>query len=857
MTRNDSARVQGDTPRRRKGTGLATMAALVLMAAGCGGDNIFVEGTEDQIPPEVHILEPLSGESVAPDDSVLVRVAVSDRHGVTAVTLEGFALRGDPALGTQVAVTRLEERTVVFDEPVTDTTVLRYLYTTDEPGSELVYLIASARDAAGNVGADTLEVTVGGPRVALTAPVADQVVRQGMRIPIQVQASDPAGVNLISIQYGGVVEDVVEFTFAAVTDTVLNTTLTPPSTGQLEIRASARNTDGLVNHSRVVSVQVASATDLDDEAPRVGAQVFAPERVELTDSVRVAVSAVDEQGGTGVVSVGVTALASSVRTGAQLVWHRSYTFDAAQGDQVTRQFHIPVDSLYMALDPNMVATLPLPDTLEFEFHAVAHDAAGNCSAATGTTLAQGPCGQLTRNGLTVPVAANTVGQRKDVAVVAGQTVGLPSGGLIADAVIDPTRRQLFLSNFTYNRVEMLDLASLSFRPGGIPVGAQPWGMTMHKDGDTLIVANSGGTNLDFVHLDAPVLRAELQNRVQTPNIMLFQITQQEDDGGFLRFTTTALDFSDRPQFVAQDINGALLYSTVPTAAASDGTVRRAWRDPSWDPGRWQVDLILTDAVTENPDGFAVARVDSVFACTIIHEGAEYSGVRIYDRITGSNEAISSGCAHPVAAAADVAGKGSNVLLYERVVWDRGRIGLTDTTFVAASGDRRRVVFGEGARNQGRIMMWYADAQRASNAIEVTDLIHNEPARISGVDLNFDGTMGVARGDEGAYYFNDELRLLGRAVEGVGGGAGAAMHPSHTGTGHGLSFVGTNRNSIQVIDVVHFMARGEIPIRDQVVGPLKVSAPLPGDPTDTVVRVYAVTSSGGVVLVRVRESDITP
>jgi hypothetical protein len=838
---------------------MAVLAAAMVLVTGCEGDNVFVVGAdpaEDVTPPEVEILEPFGGENVPPDDSVLVQVAVRDQRGVVEVEMVGIALRGDPDLGTGQQVVRLVERVVTFPEPVRDTVLTRYLRTTDEPGSENVMLVVAASDAAGNVAADTVMIGVGGPRVAVRAPADGQVVRAGMQVPIQVAASDPDGVNLIAIEYAGVVNQTVQHVFAAVPDTVINVLLTLPATaGDLEITALARNTDGITNRTRTVRVTVASATDLDDEAPRVGLQVFAPERVELTDSIRIQVSARDEEGGTGVVRLGVTALATSLEGGADIVWHRVHTFDTPRSTLATHTFVVGIDSLYALLGAGFAADLSLPDTLQFEFHAIAVDAAGNCAAATGTALAQGPCGELTRAGATVPVAANAVGQRRDVVVVAGRTIRLPGGGVIADAVVDQNRRQLFLSNHTFNRVEKLDLQTLAFHPGGIAVGAQPWGLFMDNSGDSLIVANSGGTNLDFVNLNAAVLRAQPQNRIQTPNVLLYQINQEEDEGNVVRFTATPIGFSDRPQFVAQDMNGALLYSTLPTGSAPDGTVRRAWRQPDWDPGRYEVELLMT-FTRPNPDAFALAKVDSVKECTIIGP-VTFSGVIIYDRIPGTSTRISSGCQHPVDAWQDVLDQGSNAELLQRRAWDEDAIGMSDTTFVSASTDRRRIVFGEGAANTGRIIMWHAEAQRASNPIEVVDLIHNEPARITGIDLNGDGRLGVARGEAGAYFFSEDLRLYGRAVEGVGGGAGAAIHPTHSGTGPGLAFVGTNRRSIQVIDVVHYTARGEIPIRDDVVGPLRVSPRLPGDPADTVVRVYAVTSGGGVVLVRVRQSDITP
>jgi hypothetical protein len=862
MSRNESASVRPDAPIRRVGIGLAVLATGLVLIVGCEGENIFVEGIEDTRPPRVEILEPLGGENVAPNDSVLVRAHVRDGNGVQSVVMRGVAVRGDAALGTETEIVRLEARTVTFERPVRDTTITRYLRSTDEPGTDQVLLMVSATDAAGNVGADTVEVGVGGPSVTIRTPTPGQVIRSGTQVPVEIHARDPDGVNLIAISYAGAMEQTVQFVFAAVQDTVLRTTLTGPATlGELAIRALARNTDGVTNESAVVRVEVASATQADNTAPRVGVQTLAPPRVELTDSIRVRVTARDEDGGTGVARVEFTALARSAGAGVDLVWHAAHSFPSARTDQAVHEFAIPIDALYATVGANFAAGLALPEALQFEVHAIAVDAAGNCAAATGTALAQGPCGTVTRNGVTVPVAANAVGQRADVTVVAGRTISLSGGGVIADAVVDRNRRQLYLSNFSRNRVEKLDLQTLTFHPGGIHVGAQPWGLFLDRSGDSLIVANSGGTNIDYVPLNAAGLAAGVSNRLQTPNILLFQVNETDDEAsGARRYTVTWHDFSDRPQFVAQDAAGRLLYSTVPTGSAPDGTVRVLWREPGWE--RLETQMLLTDVTVEDEKAFAVANVDWVGACTTTDMP---SGIAIVFRVPGSNTEHVTSCTRPGAAFDEVTAiiGSAQPGLYVQAgrAWDLARIGWSDTTFVAASGNRNRIAFGEGAANTGRILMWDAATQGYSGLVSVADLIHNEPARITGIDLNQDGRLGLARGTHGAYFFGEDLRLYGRAVDGVGGGAGAALHPSHSGTGWGpsptgLSFVGTNRNSIQILDVGHFTARGEIPIRDQVVGPLRVSLPLAGDPADTVVRIYAVTSAGGVVLVRVRTSDIT-
>jgi hypothetical protein len=64
-----------------------------------------------------------------------------------------------------------------------------------------------------------------------------------------------------------------------------------------------------------------------------------------------------------------------------------------------------------------------------------------------------------------------------------------------------------------------------------------------------------------------------------------------------------------------------------------------------------------------------------------------------------------------------------------------------------------------------------------------------------------------------------------------------------------------------VDTVHFAERGAIAVRDDIVGPLRVSLPLPSDNASCsggdciVAKLYGVTNAGAVVVVDVRGRDI--
>ena len=123
-----------------------------------------------------------------------------------------------------------------------------------------------------------------------------------------------------------------------------------------------------------------------------------------------------------------------------------------------------------------------------------------------------------------PVPATTL-------VVYGRTYALPIDrtGPIADVAIDAVRGNVFLSNINHGRLEVWQRSAQKFDPNGVVVGSQPWGMTMSRAGagagDTLFVANSGGTNLSRVNIAATSpsgMKEDLANRLMTRMSLLFK-----------------------------------------------------------------------------------------------------------------------------------------------------------------------------------------------------------------------------------------------------------------------------------------------------------------------------------------------
>ncbi len=72
---------------------------------------------------------------------------------------------------------------------------------------------------------------------------------------------------------------------------------------------------------------------------------------------------------------------------------------------------------------------------------------------------------------------------------------------LQDVVLDAARQRLYLSNSSYNRVEVFDIAKQRFA-APINVGQLPHALALGLDGNTLYVANTGGESISVVDLDA-------------------------------------------------------------------------------------------------------------------------------------------------------------------------------------------------------------------------------------------------------------------------------------------------------------------------------------------------------------------
>ncbi len=637
--------------------------------------------------------------------------------------------------------------------------------------------------------------------------------------------------------------------------------------------------------------------------------------MEVQDELSVQVTGADNTQGGGIAEVGYTVLSISQTRGTTLVRSDSRTFSPPRTGTVSQTFDVPTFN---------VDSLSLPDTLVFEVTTWMRDGQGNCGASVGgDTLRALACDATA--GYTV--ALGRTGERITREIVAGKTVLLPvSGGRIMDAVVDTVRRNLFLSNIESNRVEVFDLKTESFR-NAIGVGSEPWGLALTRDNQSMWVGNSGGTNLSLVDLNN---ETEVDGeRFLTPDVILFDIEQRTGDAGVQYLVSPhprpqSPSFSDRPQFVAVDSFGNLVYSTKTSSVGDLGTARKGYFESGWD--RTEAKIFVEHAINNaQEDNWAVAHIDSLVGIAEIFTDSlgtdTVSAVRFFDHVPGFPSNIISADlsvldADPVCdAAARLNAKGGDMYCESGATWNIPSVTFKDTTYVAASGDGGWVSVGEGGTSPvGRVLTYQArqaDTTSLTRWLQVSDLLTNPAEEVRGLGLNYDGTLGVVRGRLAAYFISpSDLRLQGLTeIPLAGSGSGAALHPLHANSrtlenlggeyrpDTHLAFVASGQRTVDIIDTQRFTRVGRVHIRDNITGPLRAILPFAADNaafscgtiavTDkrgdvignavriynggdfnspigpngssedrcVVVKLFATTAAGGVVVIDVRKADV--
>jgi hypothetical protein len=644
-------------------------------------------------------------------------------------------------------------------------------------------------DGANNL-SDTarLVMTVGNlepPQVVITSPSAGSPVVSGKSVVLSISAKARYKVSTLGYQITGAYNTRDSILFSApLRDSVavLDTLVLPDSVRGRSITVTPFITDSLkqrVTGTGVLYEVLSPASANTIPAVRTGVAA----RIEVSDTVFV--EATDP--------VGIATLGYEVRTlTGQLVVADSVTSTGAFSTLV-RTFKVRLP----------ISTFPTSVTV-----------AGFARNASG------------RRG----VARTSSGAlRTDtVLVVAGSTNPLPAGGQIADGLYFPRTDRLYLTNIERNQVEVFNLADSSFKAPVI-VGSRPWGITpwpRNRDGvmgDTLLVANSGGTNISYVDLKTGTTGREVF-RYHLPNIVVFSVTTVKSATTDIPIQQrTVHDFSDRPQYLAATCQAAnspaapcqdvvLVYSTTPTPGQSSpfpsqGTVR--WENLTKRSSHFFFEPAL---------GQTAQRSDTLEVMRYAAQGFGSDSV-----LVPFQQSIrrADGTTYPYS-----------------IVVRIDALALRDTTFVRNSGNFRRAVVGEGGPVLGSRAFHY-DATTGfdmtpplpivdlgiSRPLDVTDFISNTFARVQGVGINFDGELAAVKGDS-TYIFDRTLRLQGilQSQSSIGG---MDFHPMNTGLNSTplktrLAFVASSEAVIDIFDTYCYKKIASIPIRDPIIGPLRAS-----------------------------------
>lgn len=834
---------------------LAALATGVVIVASCDtrlpSESRFGSGSSSTSSttkkPTIVIDSPVTGTLINLGDSVLVSVRLHDDKALRNATMSGVTVTGSIDLGTYTQTPRYKVTAIpatgAFRAGLRDTTVRRYLQPINPKDTTLdsLVIVVIATDSLGAADTATRRINiVSGPKVDIVSPTNGDSIPAGVGLSVSARARHGDGVGRIDIRVQGEanwptkLDTTVtqaystsprDVTFSSVVRIPINA----PIRGKITVTASAVDVGRQPGSASPVAVFVRSASLAQ---PRVTQTVSV--KNEYTDSVNVRAT------GDGIAVVGLL-IRDSLGT-------------VIQADTVK------LPTPYNANVQTNVA-LNLPATQQGKrlgITAFAIDASGRIGYAVPAT-----------RGTPEGNAAN--GLIDSTLVVYGRTFALPHQGTIGDITVDAARGNVFLSNTAFNLLEVWQssAANKGFAPSNIPVGSLPWGMFISNNPDTLLVANSGGTNISRVYIgssDAAQLHEDLGRRILTRNTYTYVVTMNRDENtGKIRLLADGpFSYSDRPQYLVQSKGGRIFYSTRPTATAPAGTIR--WLDPGLpvpDPHQiWQYGKFIQGTQQQ----YAIFNVDSAAIGAALPTSDASDTLFLWDHPYGQRTgSLASFDSVPLSAVAKIVGGGSDAEAVLRL--DVGTLPLTDTTFVAASGNRNWLAFGEGHRaGAGRVIM-VADSTGGvpnfySPLVTISDLTDNASESVFGLALDRRGATVASHGTQSYFAAVSDpfhLRLQGK-YDSFDDGAGIAFHPSADGTltpsAQRLAFVGASPGVIEVVDIAYYINRARLQLKNPIYGPLRASLPMPGDPGSVVLKLYAI-SQQGLIVIDLTANDIKP
>jgi len=795
---------------------------------------------EDKLPPLVTIDTPSTGTLINVGDSVLVAVHLKDAGGLASVEMKGVSIRGSVDLGNAVVVERLAAVVAppsgTFRAGLRDTVIRRYLKPKApiDTVQDSIVILAVGKDIAGNVDTARTRVNVvSGPKVVTLTPLPGDSVRPGAVVRITVRATHSDDIARLGVRVQG------ESNWTTPLDVRMDTTLrsstrdvsytasvlipaNAPGRGRITVTPYAFDVNQVPGSATPIQIYVQAGP-----APLPRVTQVVPARAEVTDTIVISAGGGD----------GIRAIGFEVRDSTALVRRDSVVLPAPYGTPV--RVSLPMNLPVTAQGKTLTVT------------SFAIDQAG-------------------RYGYSVPSTANlpqsdaTRAQADTTFIVYGRTFKLPRTGLAGDITVDPLRGNVFVSNTSYNRLEVWSGSRQAFDVNGVAVGSMPWGMTISaKDSSVLLVANSGGTNISQVSIassDASGIREQLDKRILTRNTYIYTVSESRDETtGKIRMQIAGpFSYSDRPQYIAQAASGRIYYSTRPTASAPQGTIR--WLDPSLavpDPQH------ISNYALPTPAGAAVTYVlfnlDAASVIAAPANSAAWDKLVINDHPYGTAGASTLTAVDSTVAGvvATLAASGSDV--YYRTNIDVSSLGLKDTTFVAASGDNTWIAFGEGGTGAAPSRVMLANDPPGamptyfSPGIAVSDIIENASEPVFGIGLDKRGNMLAVHGAQSYFSAIQEpfhLRLQGK-YDSFDQGAGVAFHPDADGittpAASRLAFVASANGTIEMMDAAYYINRGRLTIKGKLYGPLRVARRFANDPPNVILKLFGLSTDGLVVI----------
>ena len=785
----------------RRGFAVAAIAASVSLVVVACNDSTSIDPQRDRIPPTL-TLTPRTGLA---DTVIGFNTEAKDNLGLKTIHVQAIG-----AVGFVFDT--------VFTSAVTDIQLPFTLFAsrTVPPGTP-VTITATAIDGAGNTsGVDTLVMATGNlppPVVRVLSPFSGSSAVVGKSILVTVMGKAATKVRSLGLNTTGPVvradsmiyssplsdsltwQDTVAIPANAAPGTLTITPFLRDSLDQRTVGPSITinvQTAAQINSVPVVNAYCTSSQQFDNACGH-------GKRVEVTDTVHV--EADDPSG--------IAQLGYEVRSTIGGPIDDSQTF--VSNGQLTFQPH--------------TFAMRLPYT-------------------TFPTTAYIQVFAQNSNGVRAYAKLASGADRIDtVVVVAGVTRPLPLGGEVADAYYHAPKDRLYLTNITKNRVEVFNLADSSFKTP-VVVGSRPWGIApWPRDrngtpGDTLLVANSGGTDISYVDLDAGTSGSGSEVfRYALPNIIVFSVTTVTAGPSGLPFQQlTRYDFSDRPEFLAStciEVGGVctetvLAYTTTPTPGQTppfntlNGTIR--WENLTRGvTAAGKTDFHTSHFFFEPAVGQSAGRADTLKILRYDANGIDSTVLVPYRQPHGCGT--------------------------YSVVVRLPELGYRDTTFARNSGQFQRAIFGEGGSVFGSRAVSY-DVNRGfsltatdecftpnvpltqpvtdlgvSPSTAVSDFIANTFAEVKGVAINFDGSLSAIRADS-TYILNPLLRLQGILNTTVNN-AGLDFHPLNTGPNSfplltRLLFAASSEPQIDIFDTHCYQRVSTIPIRDPIIGPIKAA-----------------------------------